>query len=106
MKTHQFHILMALSDGDRHGSGIVREVARTTNGEVTLWPVTLYRALEALMEDGSVVELTDPSSRPEGASGRRRYFRLTPEGRQALAREAERLLALGRAARRKLESRA
>lgn len=102
MKPHWFHILMALSDRDRHGSGIVREVARTTDAQVTLWPVTLYKALEELMAEGLVVELTEGAGRPQGASRRRRYFRLTPEGRQALAAEAERLLSLGQAARQKL----
>ncbi len=104
MKHHWFHILLALSDRDRHGSGIVREVARSTNGDVTLWPVTLYRALEELMAERLVVELTDGVDWPEGASRRRRYFRVTADGKQALALEAERLQALGRAAQRKLAS--
>ena len=102
MKPHWFHILLALSDRDRHGSGIVREVARSTGGNVTLWPVTLYRALEELVASGLVTELKDGAGRPHGASRRRRYFRITPGGRQALATEADRLLALGQAAQRKL----
>lgn len=102
MKPHWFQILLALSDRDRHGSGIVREVRRATDGDVRLWPVTLYRSLDELMERDWVEELTDPEERPPGTSAKRRYFRLTAEGRSALSEEAERLLAMGRQARRKL----
>ena len=31
-----FHILMAIADEDRHGYGIIQEVAARTNGEVRL----------------------------------------------------------------------
>ena len=89
VKPRWFHILLALSEQDRHGSDIVREVESQTNGELKLWPAMLYGSLEQMEDGGLVVEL-DAAERPEGASGRRRYFRITADGRRMLADEAAR----------------
>lgn len=102
LKPQRFHILLALADEDRHGSAIVREVLEQSGGRIRLWPVMLYKSLDTLMEMGLIVELTDPESRPEGASGRRRYFHLTEAGKTVLSGEIERLVALGNFASRKL----
>lgn len=102
LKPQRFHILLALADEDRHGSAIVREVLEQSGGRIRLWPVMLYKSLDTLTEAGLIVELTDPASRPEGASGRRRYFHLTKSGKRVLSAEVERLVALGDSARRKL----
>lgn len=75
---------------DLHGSGIVRAVLEQTNGELRLWPATLYGSLEALAEEGLIREL-HPDERPKGASERRRYYGITPSGRTALAFEADRM---------------
>ena len=45
-----FHILLALSTGERHGYGIVQEVAARTNGEVRLSAGTLYRSIQRILE--------------------------------------------------------
>ncbi len=84
-----FHILVALSDQDRHGSDIVREVEAQTDGELKLWPAMLYGSLEQ-MEDADLIVEVDDAERPEGTSGRRRYFRITAAGRRMLAEEAAR----------------
>lgn len=102
LKPHWFHILLALADDDRHGAEIVRVVLRQTDGRLRLWPVMLYSSLDRLAEDGLVRELIDPDERPPGASAKRRYFRITKEGKSQLAEEAEQLVELGRMARRKL----
>ncbi len=101
LKPRWFQILLALSDTDRHGSDIVREVLEQTNGELRLWPAMLYRSLDQLDEQGLIDELTDPGARPPGASGKRRYFRITDLGRETLGAEADRLAALARLARTK-----
>jgi DNA-binding PadR family transcriptional regulator len=101
LKPRWFHILLALSDRDRHGSDIVREVLQQTNGGLRLWPAMLYTSLEQMASQGLIVELTDSRLRPAGASGKRRYFRITDTGRQMLAVEADRLAALARIARAK-----
>ncbi len=89
VKPRWFHMLLALSERDRHGSDIVREVESQTNGELKLWPAMLYGSLEQMQDAGLVVEL-DEAERPEGTSGRRRYFRITAAGRRMLADEAAR----------------
>jgi len=103
LKTHAFHILAALSAGDSHGSGVARLVREHTDGNVQLWPVTLYRTLDELVENSFITELESASERPAGASRRRRYYRLTDAGAAALADEAERLEGIARVARRNVE---
>ena len=102
VKPRWFQILLALSDQDRHGSDIVREVLEQTAGELRLWPAMLYRSLDLMASEGLIAELKDPDTRPEGASAKWRYFRITHEGRQVLAFEADRLTALARLARAKI----
>jgi DNA-binding PadR family transcriptional regulator len=86
----EFHILLALVADERHGYGLLQEVASLTEGELQLEPGTLYRALHRMLKDGWVVE----SARRPAADvddERRRYYRLTPAGRKVAAAEAERL---------------
>jgi len=90
-----FHILLALADEDRHGFGIADDVAAATEGAVQLGPGTLYGTLVRMTEAGFVVEVPRPD-----ADRRRRYFRLTPLGRdvaKAESRRLEQLLAIARA---------
>lgn len=101
LKRHWFHILLALSGRDLHGSGIVREVLDQTNDELRLWPATLYGSLEEMAREGFIREL-DEAERPEGVSDRRRYYRITSRGSRALAAEAERLASLARQARERV----
>ena len=101
LKPRWFQILLSLSDRDRHGSDIVREVLVQTNGELQLWPAMLYRSLEQLADRGLIEELTDPDDRPPGASAKRRYFRITDAGRRVLSAEADRLAQMARVARAK-----
>jgi DNA-binding PadR family transcriptional regulator len=94
-----FEILVALADGDRHGYSILQDIAARTGGKVRLSPSTLYGAIRRLLEEGLIEELEE---RPDPAHDdeRRRYYRLTAEGRQvamAEARRLERLLADARA---------
>lgn len=101
LSPHRFHILTALADQDRHGSGIVRDVLLQTDEQLRLWPATLYGTLDDLAGEGLIQEL-DEEERPDGVSGRRRYYRITAAGRSALAHEAARLAALAGTARQRL----
>lgn len=95
-----FHILMALADDDRHGYAIIQEVAERTNGEVRLGAGTLYRSLQRLVEQGLVSELTMRERPPKDEDdARRRYYRLTREGRAVAEAETKRLAELLRLAR-------
>lgn len=99
LKRNWFYILLALADEDRHGSAVMREVLDLTDGEVRLWPATLYGSLERLSEKGWIEELADPEEHPDGESERKRFYRLTPAGREVLVAEASRLQELAETAR-------
>ena len=98
LKTQWFHILLALSDEPRHGSGIVRSVLEQTNAKLRLWPATLYGSLEDLVKLGWIEELTDHDERPEGESEKKRFYRIKPLGARVLSADANRLQTLARAA--------
>jgi DNA-binding PadR family transcriptional regulator len=100
LSPQQFQILLSLTDGHRHGYGIIRDIAARTDGALRLGTGTLYTAL-ARLETLHLVEETDPRSRPADDDERRRYYRLTAKGRAVLKAETERLDALVRQARRK-----
>ena len=88
----QFHVLVALSDGERHGYAIMQSVETSSNGVVRMGPATLYGTLKRLCESGLAEELPH---RPEpGDDQRRRYYRLTGLGRQVCLAEADRLAQL------------
>ena len=98
LKPPTFHILLALSEADKHGSAIVQEVLTQTEGALRLWPVTLYGSLEELRAAKLIRSLDDDAERPAGTSRRRRYYRITSAGRKALKAEADRLVTLARLA--------
>jgi PadR family transcriptional regulator, regulatory protein PadR len=85
MTGQAFFVLTALADRPRHGYGIVGEVAELSQGRVKLKIGSLYGVLDRLAAEG----LIEPD-REEAHDGRlRRYYRLTQDGRRALAEEAE-----------------
>jgi DNA-binding PadR family transcriptional regulator len=90
------HILLSLAAGDRHGYGIMQEVARQSEGQYKLGPGTLYDNLQKLMNQGLVESAPPPSGDDDP---RRRYYRLTPAGRSVLSAEIARLESVVREAR-------
>ena len=96
------HILLALASEDRHGYGIMREVARQSDNRYRLGPGTLYDNLQKLLDQG-IVEESSPRSAPDDP--RRRYYRLTRFGRRLLATEITRLEGVVREARLHLKVR-
>lgn len=82
-----FYLLAALAQGDRHGYAIIKEIEAITNGDVVLLPGTLYRLIGQLCRDKWIVEVRAGSDHDP----RRRYYRLSPAGRKALAAEVARL---------------
>ena len=95
-----FHILLALADRDRHGYGIMLEVAERTNQQVRMGPGTLYGTLKRMLEGGLIEECGERID-PDLSDERRRYYRITRQGRRAAVAEAERLQSLVRIARAK-----
>jgi DNA-binding PadR family transcriptional regulator len=106
LKPQWFHILLALSQETRHGSGIVRAVLHETQGKLHLWPATLYGSLDDLTENGWIEEVSDQEGRPKGESEKKRFYRIAPDGARLLAAEAERLRALATTALSRLQARA
>jgi DNA-binding PadR family transcriptional regulator len=96
-----FHILLALSDEERHGYGIMQDVARQTNDALQLGPGTLYGCLKRMLAAG-LVEESEERPDPELDDERRRYYRMTSLGKRAVRAEAERLASAVMAARTKL----
>jgi DNA-binding PadR family transcriptional regulator len=95
-----FHILLALADEERHGYGIMQDVARQTGDALQLGPGTLYGCLKRMLAAGLVEESDE---RPDGAldDERRRYYRMTALGQRVVRAEARRLANAVTAARAK-----
>ena len=94
------HILLAVSDRERHGYAIMQDVAERTDGKVRLSAGTLYSAVRRMLEQGLIEELRE-SPDPASADERRRYYAITALGRAVALAEARRvtdLLSQARAA--------
>ena len=93
-----FHVLVAIVDRDLHGYAIIKDVSVRTEGNVELGTGTLYGILKRLLADGLVLE-SNRRQPAEDDDARRRYYRLTPFGREVVAAETERLESMVAAAR-------
>jgi DNA-binding PadR family transcriptional regulator len=98
LPTATFHILMALADDDRHGYGIIQDVAARTEGALKLGAGTLYRSIQRMLEQGLIVETSERPA-PDQDDERRRYYRITRFGRMVARAEGLRLTRLVRLAR-------
>ena len=85
-----FHILLALTDGERHGYSIMQDVVSTTHGIITMGPGTLYGSIKRMLA-AQLIEETDTRPDPAVDDERRRYYRLTDFGRKVAIAEAQRL---------------
>src|SRR5215471_17482938 len=85
-----FHILLALAEEERHGYGIMQDVARQTHGALQLGPGTLYGCLKRMLAAG-LVEESEERPDPGLDSERRRYYRMTPLGKRIVRAAAKRL---------------
>ena len=92
------HILMSLSEEDRHGYAVIQDVAARTGGEVKLGAGTLYRSIQRMLEQGLIVEVSERPA-PEDDDERRRSYRITPFGRRVARAETRRLTDLVKLAR-------
>jgi DNA-binding PadR family transcriptional regulator len=89
LSPHQFHILLALTDRERHGYAMILDIEQRTDGALRLGTGTLYTAIARLVELGLIADTGR-------ADERRRYYRLLPLGRAVLKAETVRLEALVR----------
>jgi DNA-binding PadR family transcriptional regulator len=94
-----FHVLLALASQELHGYGIIQEIARLSDGQYCIGPGTLYDNLKKLINCGWVKD-----SEEVGVTGdqKRRMYRLTEEGRNALKADVSRMKSVLRIADRRL----
>jgi DNA-binding PadR family transcriptional regulator len=93
--THlEFHVLLSLTEGPRHGYGIMQDISALTSGKLSLGPGTLYSTIKRFVHVGLIEECSPDSER-------RRCYRLTRKGRHLMTEEADRLSALVRVARQR-----
>ena len=93
----EFHILLSLAAGERHGYGIIKDIeARQEAAAPDIG--TMYRALARMAENGLIAAA---ARRPaaDAADERRNYYRITDAGVRVARAEVRRLEALMRAAR-------
>lgn len=90
LKPQWFQILLSLADRDLHGLAVRDDVLERTSGQMHLWPAMLYGSLSKL-EAAGLIQETEAPSHLEPGGGTPRVFRITPEGRRALAREVREL---------------
>lgn len=91
-----FQILLSLTEGERHGYSIMKEVEERTDGQLRLGPGKLYYSLQRMVERGFIEE-TEADG--DDVDERRRYYCLTPAGRAVADAETRRLESLVRFAR-------
>jgi DNA-binding PadR family transcriptional regulator len=96
-----FHILLALAGEERHGYGIMQDVARQTGDALQLGPGTLYGCLKRMLAAG-LVEESDERPDPALDDERRRYYRMTALGKRVVRAEAQRLAGAVMAAKARL----
>ena len=88
----QYHVLVALTEGERHGYAIMQAVDTSSGGVVHMGPATLYGTLKRLADAGLVEETARRSN--DGDDARRRYYRLTGLGAEVCLAESDRLAQL------------
>jgi DNA-binding PadR family transcriptional regulator len=98
LTTAALHILLALSESQLHGYGVMQSVKRLSDGNYTLGPGTLYANLSSLLDKAWVGET---QRKMQDGSMRREYF-LTSNGQEVLRAEVERLQHLVSSARKRL----
>lgn len=83
------HILLALSQGERHGYAIMKQVDADSHGQVTMGPGTLYGSIKRMI-DAALIRESAKRVDPEMDDQRRIYYELTHTGRAALTAELNR----------------
>ena len=87
MSSTYFHLLLALSEGPKHGYAMMREIDQRTSGRVSLGPSSLYYSLSRLADAGLIAERDVAGETEDPHEDRRRYYDLTADGRARLASE-------------------
>jgi DNA-binding PadR family transcriptional regulator len=87
-----FFILFALATGEKHGYAIMQEARKLSDNRFQIGPATLYTSVQRLLDAHWIEEVGGP----EDGDSRRRYYRLTKQGKSALHQEMDRMESLVR----------
>jgi DNA-binding PadR family transcriptional regulator len=93
LKPVDFLVLLVLFESERHGYGIVRDIAARSDEKIRLVPGNLYSVLRRLLGTGLIEEIQERPA-PDLDDERRRYYGITAYGKRVLAAEVRRLQAL------------
>lgn len=91
--TPSLYILLALGEETRHGYAIMREIREATGGRTEMLPGTLYATIKTLLADELIEEVPPPRD-ADSTDARRRYYRVTRDGRAVAAAQTEHMAAL------------
>lgn len=92
-----FHMLIALTEGERHGYALKRAILQRTEGKLNLGSGALYGSIDKMLQAG-LIEESEERPDPHLDDERRRYYRITALGRRVVEAEAMRLRDLVRLA--------
>lgn len=81
-----FYIMLSLSTKERHGYDIMKQVETDSHGKVKMGPGTLYGSIKRMLEAGLIIEVK------RAINTRRKFYRLTNNGRKHLSAEIARYL--------------
>jgi DNA-binding PadR family transcriptional regulator len=95
-----FFILFALADGEKHGYAIMQQTNKLSEGKFRMGPGTLYTTIQRLL-DFALIEEFSGNSEADSRDSRRRYYRLTRQGKTLLDLEINRMGAVLRLASEK-----
>ena len=79
----EFYILLSLAIKNRHGYEIMKQVEQDSGKKVLLGPGTLYGSIKRMLQSNLIEEIA-------GDNPRRKYYKLTKNGRISLSSELER----------------
>src|SRR5258707_5458061 len=85
-----FHMLLALTEGERHGYALKRAILQRTEGKLNLGSGALYGSINKMLEE-ALIEESDERPDSHLDDERRRYYRITALGRRVVEAEAMRL---------------
>lgn len=90
----EFLILTSLLIAENSGIDLIKVIFDRTAGETLLSPGTLYAALKRMLRSKWITETNNMFVDTDGRPERKRYYRLTPTGREMIIKENNRARAL------------
>ncbi len=91
LSTLEYHVLLAMAEGPRHGYAVKGAVEDESAGTLSPRAGTLYRVIARLMARGLVEDVAPPAVTTPHPGSARKYYALSADGRVALLNEAQRL---------------